>query len=72
MYSPGESVTRKAFLAFPAALLLGVGLYFYGGHTAPPTQPALVDLTRQTLSTIESAFNEAKSGVRVLLLLSPT
>ncbi len=72
MSSPGESMTRKAFLALPAALLLGVGLYFYGGHTAPPTQPALVDLTPQTLSTIESAFNEAKGDVRVLLLLSPT
>lgn len=72
MSSPGEPMTRKAFLALPAALLLGAGLYFYGGHTAPPAQPALVDLTPQTLSNIESAFNEAKGDVRVLLLLSPT
>jgi hypothetical protein len=63
---------RKAFLATPIALLLGVGIYFYGGHTAPPTQPALVDLTPQTLSKIESAFNNAKDDVRVLVLLSPT
>jgi hypothetical protein len=65
-------MTRKAFLALPAAVLLGAGIYFYGGHTAPPTQPALVDLTPQTLSKIESAFNDAKDDVRVLALLSPT
>jgi hypothetical protein len=65
-------MTRKAFLALPAAVLLGAGIYFYGGHTAPPTQPALVDLTPQTLSRIEGAFNDAKDDVRVLVLLSPT
>jgi hypothetical protein len=65
-------MTRKGFFAIPAALLVGAGLYFYGGHTAPPTQPALVDLTPQTLSKIESAFNEAKDNVRLLVLLSPT
>jgi hypothetical protein len=65
-------MTRKAFLAFPPALLLGAGIYFYGGHTAPPSQPALVDLTPQTLSKIESAFEDAKGDVRVLVLLSPT
>lgn len=66
-------MTRKALIAIPAALLLGGGLfYFYGGHTVPVSQPALVDLTPQNLSTIESAFNDAKGGVRVLVLLSPT
>jgi hypothetical protein len=67
-----NQMTRKIFLAIPAALLLSAGLYFYGGHTAPPTQPALVDLTPQTLSKIENAFNEAKGDVRLLVLLSPT
>jgi hypothetical protein len=65
-------MTSKTFLALPAALLLGSAIYFYSGHTAPPTQPALVDLTSQTLSKIESAFNDAKGDVRVLVLLSPT
>jgi hypothetical protein len=65
-------MTRKALLAIPAALLVGAGLYFYGGHTAPSTQPPLMDLTPQTLSTIKSAFNEAKGDVRLLVLLSPT
>jgi len=65
-------MTRKAFLAIPAALLLSAGIYFYGGHTAPPTQPALVDLTSETLSKIENAFNDSKDDVRVLVLLSPT
>ena len=65
-------MTRKLFLTIPAALFLGACLFHYGGHTAPPTLPALVDLTPQTLSTIKSAFNEAKGDVRVLVLLSPT
>ena len=65
-------MTRKAFLAIPAALLLCAGIHFYGGHTVPPTQPALVDLTSQTLSKIENAFNDSKGDVRVLVLLSPT
>jgi hypothetical protein len=65
-------MTRKAFLAIPAALLLGAGIYFYGGHKAPLTQPALVDLTPQTLSKIENGFNDAEGDVRVLVLLSPT
>jgi hypothetical protein len=65
-------MTNKNLLAIPAALLLGVGVYFYGGHTAPSGQPALVDLTPQTLPAIESAFNEGKGDVRLLVLLSPT
>jgi hypothetical protein len=65
-------MNRKSFLAIPAALLLAGLYYFYGGHTAPANQPALVNLTPQSLSTIESAFNEAKTDVRLLVLLSPT
>ena len=67
-----KPMTRKAFLAIPAALLLVAGIYSCGGHTAPPTQPALVDLTSQTLPKIENAFNDSKGDVRVLVLLSPT
>jgi hypothetical protein len=65
-------MTRKVFFAIPVALILGAGLYFYGGHKTPPTQPPLVNLTTQSLSTIETAFNDASGDVRVLLLLSPT
>jgi hypothetical protein len=66
-------MTRKTILAFPAALLLGAGLfYFYGGHSVPAGQPPLVDLTPQNLSTIEDAFNGAKGDVRLVVLLSPT
>ena len=65
-------MSGKTFVAISAALVLGAGLYFYGGHTVPPTQPPLVALTLQNLPTIERAFNEAKGDVRVLVLLSPT
>jgi hypothetical protein len=72
MSLPGKPMTRKLFLTIPAALFLGASLFHYGGHTAPPTQPALVDLTPESLPTMEAAFNKAKDEVRVLLLLSPT
>ena len=65
-------MTRKIFFVIPAALLLGAGLYFYGGHTVPPTQPPLVALAPQNLPTIDAAFNEAKGDVRLLVLLSPS
>ena len=71
--SPGEPMTRKTILAIPATLLLSAGLfYYYGGHTVPEGQPALVALTPQNLSTVGDAFNEAKGDVRLLVLLSPT
>jgi hypothetical protein len=65
-------MTRKGFLAIPAALLLGAALYFYGGHTAPATQPPLAALTPQNFSTLENAFNDARADVRLMMLLSPT
>ncbi len=59
-----------------AAVLLAilfVGLfYFYGDSQTPSSQPALESLTAQNASDVKSAFNAAKSDVRVLLLLSPT
>ena len=66
-------MTRKTILPITAAVLLSAGLfYFYGGHAVPASQPALVTLTPQTLTTIQGAFNEAKDDVRLLVLLSPT
>ena len=60
-------MTRKRLLTIPAALLIAAGLfYFYGGHTAPAGQPALADITPQSLSTLESAFNQSKGDVRLL------
>jgi hypothetical protein len=63
----------KTVLMIVAALLIAGGLfYFYGGHAAPPGQPALVDLTPQNLSTIENGFDDSRNETRLLLLLSPT
>ena len=63
---------RNALLAISAAVLLGGGLYYYGGHTTPTTQPALVSFSPEALLGLESAFNEAKGEVRMVVLLSPT
>jgi hypothetical protein len=66
-------MTRKTIAAIPAALLLGTAmLYFYGGHTVPASQPALVAITPENVSKIGDAFNEANGDVRLVVLLSPT
>lgn len=70
---PGELMSRKTIFAILAALLLAAGLsYFYGGHTAPAGQPALLALTPQNVSVLGHAFNDSKGDVRLLVLLSPT
>ena len=66
-------MNRKHVLAIAAALILCVAvLYFYAGHGTPAGQPALTELTPQTFTKLETAFNTAKDDVRVILLLSPT
>jgi hypothetical protein len=57
-----------------AALLLLAGAAVYisiPGHT-PSGQAALVDLTPRSLAGLQADFNRASSGVRVVLLISPT
>jgi hypothetical protein len=66
-------MTRKTIAAIPAALLLGAAMFhFYGGHTVPATQPALVAITPENLSNVGDAFNDANGDVRLVVLLSPT
>ncbi len=56
-----------------AAVTLGGALYyFYGGHAAPEGQPPLTELTPQTFASFRDNFNAAATGVRVVMLLSPT
>ena len=64
---------RKYIPAALSALVVVAALvYFYGGHETPAGQPPLASLTSETLSQFETAFDVAKSDVRVLMFLSPT
>jgi hypothetical protein len=64
---------RKYIPAAVGALaVVAVLLYLYAGHETPAGQPPLASLTPDTLSQFETAFDSAKSDVRVVLFLSPT
>lgn len=41
-------------------------------HQTPAGQPALADVTQQTLDSVKQEFNASADSERVLLLLSPT
>jgi hypothetical protein len=53
-----------------AAVLVGVYLS-RAGH-APVGQPAVTVMDNQALSGLQAEFNRTASGIRVILLLSPT
>jgi hypothetical protein len=57
-----------------AAVLLAIlaGAYFsWPGH-APAGQPVLIELDSKAMLALQSEFNRAAAGLRVILLLSPT
>jgi hypothetical protein len=60
--------------AFGTALALSVGLYQLSAtgvtRSQTPVPPALRDLS--TIAQLQTAFDEDREKVRVLLLLSPT
>jgi hypothetical protein len=46
--------------------------YFYGGHSVPAGQVALVRLNAANFGELRSAFNGAADSARIVALLSPT
>jgi hypothetical protein len=66
-------MTSKRIVGGFVALLLAAALfYFYAGHETPAGQAPLASVTPETLGGIASAFNQATSDTRLLVLLSPT
>lgn len=63
---------KRILLIFIAIMLLGAGYYFYGGHTTPKGQPALLSFSSGDLTPLKTAFNNSASSIRVLVMLSPT
>lgn len=56
-------------------LLLIVGAaawYFFPGHKTPAQQQPLTDLNDLSLPRLKADFNASSSGLRIVLLLSPT
>jgi hypothetical protein len=54
------------------AIAGGAGWYYWGPAAMPAGQPALVEITPQTLEQLRAEFNAAADQVRVVALLSPT
>jgi len=66
-------MNRKTIILLIAVVALaGVAFYFYGGHSTPKGQQALVSFSSGDLTSLKSNFNTSSSSVRVLLMLSPT
>lgn len=53
-------------------VVFGVAYYFYGGHSTPKGQPALMSFSSGDLTPLKTAFNNSASSIRVLVMLSPT
>jgi hypothetical protein len=63
---------KTIILLIAIAIAAGALFYFYGGHSTPKGQQALVSFSSGDLTTLKSDFNGSASSVRVLLMLSPT
>ena len=64
----------KKRILFVAVFLVvfGAGYYFYGGHSTPKGQPALVSFSAGDLTPLKMAFNASASSTRVVVMPSPT
>ena len=72
--SLGSKIMSKKRILFVAVFLVvfGAGYYFYGGHSTPKGQPALVSFSAGDLTPLKMAFNASASSTRVVVMLSPT
>ena len=66
-------MTRRTYIsATLGGAVIAFLVYFFSGHETPAGQAPLTSLTTETLPQFETAFNAAKTDVRVLVFLSPT
>jgi len=54
------------------AIIAAIAFYLYVGSAVPAGQPELTRLDASNFGALRNVFNEAKSSVRVVALLSPT
>jgi hypothetical protein len=65
---------RHIFTTVLAVVLpISVGIFYFTRPGQPPAgQPPLVEITSQSLDGLHAEFNRTSSGLRIILLLSPT
>lgn len=63
---------KRILLLVLVIAVVGAGYYLYGGHSTPKGQPPLMSFSSGNLTPLKTAFNDAASSVRVLVMLSPT
>jgi hypothetical protein len=63
--------TWKIGLAAALLAILAAAYFSWPGH-APAGQPILIELDSKAMAGLQSEFNRASAGIRVILLLSPT
>ncbi len=66
-------MTRARTMVLAVALAIAGGIFYLTRPgRAPAGQPPLVEITGPTLAALQAEFNRASSGLRIILLLSPT
>lgn len=64
---------RTWALVLAVALAIGAGIFYLTRPGSPPAgQPPLVAVTGPALAALQAEFNRTSSGLRIILLLSPT
>lgn len=63
---------KRILLVSIVIVVLGVAYYFYGGHSTPKGQAALLSFSSADLTPLKTAFNNSAASIRVLVMLSPT
>lgn len=59
-------------LALGVALAAAFGRQQFGTHNTPPGQPALAQISLESIEALRTDFNSTASAVRLIVLLSPT
>jgi hypothetical protein len=61
-----------AFVVIAVVVLAAIARYVFASHRVPAGQPALAELTSDSLGSLKADFNRSADGLRIVLLLSPT
>ena len=65
-------IRKRLLIVMVLLVLFGAFYYFYGGHSTPKGQTALIRLSPGDPAPLKTAFNVSPSSIRVILMLSPT
>lgn len=64
---------RTGVILLAVVLAIVGGIFYLTRPGRPPEgQPPLVEITGSSLASLQAEFNRTSSGLRIILLLSPT